>query len=217
MKTSVLLLLSVIMLICLLPACTMTPVIGGEIVPSGGVLFKDDFSDLNSGWMQGEDEFGKTEYIDGSFRILVTSAVTGKVSIPRLFFTDVVIEVDATKIAGPDDNDYGVICRYQDENNFYFFEISSDGYYSIGKYKDNQLQLIGMEKMQTSDVIRQGQASNQIRATCLGSSLSLAVNGHKLIEVEDIDFIAGDVGLIAGTFETPGTDILFDNFKVLKP
>lgn len=217
MKKSVLLLLSVIMLTCLLPACAMTPVIGGEIVPSGGVLFKDDFSDLNSGWMQGEDEFGKTEYFDGSFRILVTSAVTGKVSIPRLFFTDVVIEVDATKIAGPDDNDYGVICRYQDENNFYFLEISSDGYYSIGKYKDNQLQLIGMEKMQTSDVIRQGQASNQIRATCLGSSLSLAVNGHKLIEVEDIDFIAGDVGLIAGTFETPGTDILFDNFKVLKP
>jgi hypothetical protein len=198
-------------------ACEMTPAIGGEIVPSGGVLFKDDFSDPTSGWMQGEDEFGKTEYVDGSFRILVTSDVTGKVSIPRLYFTDVVIEVNATKVAGPDDNDYGVICRYQDENNFYFFEISSDGYYSIGKYKENQLQLIGMEKMQTSDVIRQGQATNRIRATCNGSLLGLSVNGYDLVEVEDVDFTAGDVGLIAGTFETPGTDILFDNFKVLKP
>jgi hypothetical protein len=195
----------------------MTTAIGGGIVPSGGVLFKDDFSDPTSGWMQGEDEFGKTEYMDGSFRILVTSDVTGKVSILRLFFTDVVIEVDATMVAGPDDNDYGVICRYQDENNFYFFEISSDGYYSIGKYKENQLQLIGMEKMQTSDVIRQGQATNRIRATCNGSLLGLSVNGYELLEVEDVDFNAGDVGLIAGTFETPGTDILFDNFKVLKP
>jgi hypothetical protein len=74
-----------------------------------------------------------------------------------------------------------------------------------------------MEKMQTSDVIRQGQATNRIRATCNGSLLGLSVNGYDLVEVEDVDFTAGDVGLIAGTFETPGTDILFDNFKVLKP
>jgi hypothetical protein len=195
----------------------MTPAIGGEFVPAGGVLFKDDFSDPGSGWMQGEDEYGKTEYFDGSFRILVNADVTGKISIPRLFFKDVIIEVDATKVAGPDDNDFGVICRYQDENNFYFFEISSDGYYSVGKYKENQLELIGMQQMQTSDAIRQGQATNRIRASCIGSLLSLSVNGHKLIEVEDIEFSTGDVGLIAGTFETPGTDILFDNFTVIKP
>jgi hypothetical protein len=198
-------------------ACQLSPAIGGEIVSSGGILFKDDFSDPNSGWMQGEDKFGKTEYTNGGFRIFVNSDVTGKISIPRLLFTDVIIEVDATKAAGPDDNDYGVICRYQDENNFYFFEISSDGYYSIGKYKDDQLQLIGMDKMQTSDLIRQGEATNRIRASCIGSSLSLFVNGHLLVEVEDGDYSAGDVGLIAGSFETPGVDILFDNFKVYKP
>jgi hypothetical protein len=197
--------------------CQISPAIGGEIVSSGGILFKDDFSDPNSGWMQGEDKFGKTEYSDGSFRIFVNSDVTGKISIPRLLFTDVIIEVDASKVAGPDNNDYGVICRYQDENNFYFFEISSDGYFSIGKYKDDQLMLIGMEQMQTSDFIRQGQATNRIRAACIGSSLSLSVNGHLLVEVEDGDYTVGDVGLLAGTFETPGVDILFDNFKVFKP
>jgi hypothetical protein len=216
-KNSILVLNVISIIACLLAACEMTQAIGGEIVPAGGVLFKDDFSDPASGWMQGEDEYGITEYSDGRFRILVNSDVTGKISIPRLFFTDVIIEVDATKVAGPDDNDYGVICRYQDENNFYLFEISSDGYYSIGKYKDNQLLLIGMEQMQTSDMIRQGQAANRIRASCIGTLLSLSVNGQKLSEVEDADFSAGDVGLIAGTFETPGTDILFDNFKVLKP
>lgn len=197
--------------------CQISPAIGGEIVPAGGILFKDDFSDPNSGWMQGEDEFGKTEYSNGAFRIFVSSDVTGKISIPRLLFTDVIIEVDASKVGGPDDNDYGVICRYQDENNFYFFEISSDGYYSIGKYQDNQLVLIGMEQMQTTDFIRQGQATNRIRVACVGTNLSLSVNGHELAEVEDGDYSMGDVGLIAGTFETPGVDILFDNFKVYKP
>jgi hypothetical protein len=211
------LLIRLCLLILLTTACELSPTLGGEIVPSGGILFKDDFSDPSSGWMQGEDEFGKTEYANGGFRILVTSDVTGKISIPRLLFTDTIIEVDASKVAGSDDNDYGVICRYQDENNFYFFEISSDGYYLIGKFKDNQLVLIGMEQMQTSDHIRQGQSTNRIRAACTGSSLSLSVNGHLLIEVQDADFSSGDVGLIAGTFETPGTDILFENFKVFKP
>lgn len=197
--------------------CTIAPAIGGEITPAGGVLFRDNFEDPTSGWMQGEDESGKTEYVDGSFRIFVNSEATWKVSIPRLYFTDMIIEVDATKISGPDDNDFGVICRYQDENNFYFFEISSDGYYSIGKYKDNQHQLIGMQQMQTSDSIYQGQATNRIQATCEQSFLSLSVNGQSLITVEDSDFSAGDVGLIAGTFGTPGTEILFDNFIVYKP
>lgn len=200
-----------------LTGCTIAPAIGGDITPAGGVLFTDNFEDPGSGWLQGEDESGRTEYIDGSFRILVTSESTWKVSIPRLYFTNVIIEVDATKISGPDDNDFGVICRYQDENNFYFFEISSDGYYSIGKYKDNQHQLLGMQQMQTSDSILQGSATNRIQATCEQSTLSLSVNGQLLISVEDSYFSAGDVGLIAGTFGTPGTEILFDNFIVYKP
>lgn len=36
----------------------------------------------------------------------------------RSFPGDVRIEVDAAKIGGPDDNDFGVICRYQDIDNF---------------------------------------------------------------------------------------------------
>ena len=32
---------------------------------------------------------------------------------------------------GPDDNDFGIICRYIDDNQFYYAIISSDGYYGI--------------------------------------------------------------------------------------
>ena len=34
----------------------------------------------------------------------------------------------------PDNNAYGVICRYTDLQNFYVFLVSADGYYAIGKY-----------------------------------------------------------------------------------
>jgi hypothetical protein len=71
--------------------------------------------------------------------------------------------------------------------------------------------------MQPSEAIQQGAATNTIRADCVGSSLSLYVNGEKLDEVQDTEFGSGDVGLMAGSFDTPGTDIHFDNFNVTKP
>jgi hypothetical protein len=121
------------------------------------------------------------------------------------------------KFGGPDDNEFGLVCRYIDQDNFYFFTISSDGYYGIGKYKQNHLSLIGMEQMHSSEFIIQGQSINHLRADCIGSQLTFYINGHKVKEVGDADFSTGDVGLIAGTFNTPGADILFDNFSVLKP
>ena len=43
------------------------------------------------------------------------------------------------------------------------------------------------------------------------------MNGQQLIQVQDAEFTAGDVGLIAGTYDVPGTDIRFDNFIVYQP
>jgi hypothetical protein len=189
-----------------------------ESTSPGSVLFQDDFSDSSSGWLSGEDSFGIAGYSNGGLRIYVASDLSGKISILRLQpFTDTYIEVDATKLAGPDDNDYGIVCRYVDENNFYFFEISSDGYCGIGKYRDNQLVMISAAQMQASEAIVQGAATNRLRAGCVGTQLTLYVNETKVAEGSDADFSSGNVGLIAGTFETPGVDIVFDNFSVLQP
>jgi len=35
--------------------------------------------------------------------------------------------------------------------------------------------------------------------------------------VNDDDFTSGDVGILAGSFDKPGSDIYFDNFVVYKP
>ncbi len=137
--------------------------------------------------------------------------------LARFNFDDVRIEVDASKAGGPEDNDFGVICRSTNSKNFYFFTISSDGYYGIGKFKSGVQILIGETSMLTSDKIRRGEQINHIHADCVGSTLTLYVNGEKIRTVNDNDFRSGKVGLIAGAFDTPGTDIQFDNFSVLKP
>jgi hypothetical protein len=43
------------------------------------------------------------------------------------------------------------------------------------------------------------------------------VNGVAVMNATDTDLSGGLVGLIAGTFEESGVDILFDNFIVTKP
>jgi hypothetical protein len=181
------------------------------------VLFQDDFSDPSSGWDQESGEGGLTDYIGGAYRIYVNAENTDIWSNPGLDFTDTQIEVEATKVGGDNNNDFGIICRYQDVNNFYFFIISSDGYYGIGKVVNGEQQLVGDDSMPPSEVINQGDDTNLIRADCVGDQLSLYVNGVKLADYKDTDFISGDVGLMAGSFTIPGTDIHFKNFKVLKP
>jgi hypothetical protein len=201
-------------------ACSIT---GGNDTASSesdlppDILFIDDFSDESSGWDRINEDEGVTDYSDGVYRIAVNTDNTDIWANPGLSFTDTVIEVDAKKVGGPDDNDFGIICRYQDLSNFYFFIISSDGFYGIAKVIDGEQILIGLENMEYSDTINQGNSSNKLRADCIGKNLVLHINGQKLLEVNDSQYSTGDVGLIAGTFNVAGTDIHFDNFIVRKP
>lgn len=219
MKSRLMLLLSTLILASLACQATVSdsnsttepPVDGAE------VLFQDNFSNVSSGWDRTDEASGTTDYADGVYRILVNETNTDVWANPGLNFTDVHIEVDATKVGGDDNNDFGLICRYVDTENFYFLIISSDGYYGIGKVVAGDQQLIGDDSMPPSDAINQGNADNHLRADCVGNTISLYVNGEFLAGHEDSEFSSGDVGLIAGSFDIPGTEIHFDNFVVLKP
>jgi hypothetical protein len=191
--------------------------------PSGGsrsILFQDDFSNVNSGWDRTQDASYSTDYESGSYRIDVIPENYSAFANPyQAFQNDVSVEVDATKTDGPDDNAFGVICRYQDVDNFYFFYISSDGYVGIGIDNAGTKTIISSSDGNlTSDPnINQGAATNHLRADCIGNVLTLYVNGVPVATATDGTFTGGDVGLIARTFSVGGADILFDNLFVYKP
>jgi hypothetical protein len=192
-----------------------------EVAPmpaDSGILFSDDFSNPYSGWDQVNSDEGITDYDNGVYRIFVNTDNTDVWANPGLNFTDTIIEVETTKAGGPDDNDFGVICRYQDTQNFYFFIISSDGFYGIGIVQDGEQSVLGEdEQLLPGDAINQGNTTNIIRADCVGNTLTLYVNGTQLASVQDDTFASGDVGLLAGTYDEIGTDIHFDNFIVRAP
>lgn len=179
-------------------------------------LFADDFSSTNSGWDRSSGDTGTTDYLEDEYQILVNETDYYLWANPNKTFTDTRIEVDLRAVEDKG-GDMGVICRYSDEQNFYFVRITSDGYYGISKMVNGQESLLGNDQLIPSDKIRTGTATNHLRVDCVGDRLSLYVNGEIVADVTDTDLTSGDVGLIAGTFEQPGNDVRFDNFQVFRP
>jgi hypothetical protein len=196
------------------PACS--PML--KKTPIGDILFSDDFTDTSKKWDQVSESTRTTDYYNGAYRITINDINSDTWANPgKESFTDTHIEVDATKNGGPDDNDYGVICRYTAKDKFYYGVISSDGYTAIMKMTSNGGAPLGNGTMAENSAITKGAATNRIRFDCVGSTLTLYVNGTQIDQQTDTEYTEGNVGLLAGTFKDAGTDILFDNFVVYKP
>lgn len=184
---------------------------------SGDVLFQDDFSRSMSGWDRYHDDVYSADYAQGGYRIQVFAPQTDAWANPGLSLSDVRIEFDATKQSGPDDNTFGVLCRYRDARNFYFFLISSDGYTGIGISIDGRRMLLSGDTMYPSGAVLLGNSTNHIRADCIGFQLALYVNGILVAQAQSSQWGAGDVGLTAGSYDQVGVDVLFSNFTVIQP
>jgi hypothetical protein len=126
------------------------------------------------------------------------------------------VETDAARLAGPAQNLFGLVCRSSNSEAFYFFAISSDGYFGLGKVKKARVTLLGQKMMEYSPAILQGNP-NHLRFDCIGQTLKGSVNGQAIATGQDADFSSGEVGLLAGALDSPGVDMAFDNFVVYKP
>ncbi len=189
-----------------------------------GIFLIDPFNDgVDCGWYQYEDDAltGAASVANGKLEITTREPGQFWWSNPSLEPLDnVTISATTRKINGPDDNAFGLICRYQDPNNFYLFVISSDGYYAIGKVQSGINQIIyltGGGEYQFSETIQQGVQENTLRATCEGDQLTLTVNGILLDTAQDSTFSSGDIGVGLTAFEEGTAVVEFDNIRAVTP
>jgi hypothetical protein len=205
-----------VLLAILLSACQVSSIIFES--PSGAVLYQDDFSDSSSGWENFHDpEKGTMDYFDSFYRVQVLGEYQMLTTGPGLKFTDVKLASDMLKVVGSTNDMFGLVCRMEDQQNFYFFVISSDGYYGIGKVIDGVQSMLGSTGMVPSEIISMGMAKNHLQADCICKNLILSINGQELVSTEDVEISAGDVGIIVGTMQDSENVVLFDNFSVINP
>jgi hypothetical protein len=203
-----------------LSACSMVNniVTTQPTLASGTLLSSDDFSVVPNGW----GSMGRS----GGEIAFEYQGLTIKVNTPNFMFwtvngnkyTDTRIEADAVLLEGPANDNFGVICRFMDNSNFYAFVITHDGYYGIFKYLNGVISM-GNDtgNLDYSDVIRKGGVVNHISATCQGEILTLKVNDTLLSQIQDSSFSEGQVGLIASAYSDPGVKVLFDNLEIYQP
>lgn len=220
MKQSAIQLMCLLVLASFITGCSvvdkLTPV-QPSLAP-GTLLVEDDFSETPNGWGTMGRSGGEIGFEFEGLTIKVNTPNFMFWTVNGSKFTDTRLAVDAVLLEGPADDNFGVICRFQDNQNFYGFVISHDGYYGIFKVVDGAIDLgADGSSLDFSDAIRQGGVVNHIEATCQGDTLSLAVNDTLLTQVKDTTFSEGQVGLIASAYSEPGVKVLFDNLQVFQP
>jgi hypothetical protein len=183
----------------------------------GEKLFWDDFSNAAGNWPQVSDSNGSLAITGGAYRIQVYSTHYEVLATSGHTFRDGQVEVDATRLAGPAQNLFGIVCRSSNLKNFYFFAITSDGYYALGKTINGKAILLGQDMMAYNAAIIQGAGPNHLRLDCVGETLRGYINGQVAAINNDTNFSSGAAGLIAGALDIPGVDVAFDDFVVYKP
>jgi hypothetical protein len=189
-----------------------------ESATSGTMLFSDDFTSNANSWGTSGKNIGEIVFVYEGLDIKVNSPNSLLWTVTADQFRDTQIEVDGVLLGGPTDDAFGVICRFQDNEHFYGFLLSHDGYYGIFKMDGGNMLLADSQAgLRYSDVIRQGGVVNHIQAVCQGETLRLTVNDTLLSEVQDSSYAQGQMGLIVGTYEIAGTEVFFDNLQVYQP
>jgi serine/threonine-protein kinase len=188
------------------------------VLDPGSILIRDNFSNPESGWDVEEFEGGSLGYGEDVYVIRAEDSDYYYLGQPYVSFTDVAVDVDATQVLGPpnDDNYYGGGCRLQSDGTGYLFIISGQGYYAIYR-EDGGGNGEFLVDWTESDMVRPGDATNHLRAVCDGPRLAIAINGELLAEVEDDTYTTGDVFLVASTLEDGATEIHFDDFLAYVP
>lgn len=185
--------------------------------PGSAPLFADDFSQPAHGWPAFADEGASYSYQDGAYRMVVRATDVLFWATPDGSYTDASISVSATLLSGSQESYYGLLCRLQDEQEFYYMVIRVDGRYTIGKYRDGEFLSLLPGGWSASQAIRPGADQNQLRADCVGGEIRFFVNGDLLAQVQDETLVAGKPGLAAAAIGSGPLDVSFDNFLVTDP
>ncbi len=187
---------------------------GEAFVPKGEILFMEDFSDPNSGWDVDLWEEASLQYKDGEYQIYVKPERYFAWSTHYQVYDEVTFSVDTRIITPSGEGDYGVLCGYTDDKNFYGLEITEDGFFSIWKSVDGDF--ITILDWEYSNAIPQGEPAT-LTAYCGKGELTFGINQQLLASVRDDDLSGGRIGLTAGTYKTPEIMIGFDNLVIYEP
>ena len=210
---------------------------------AGELLYVTTFDAFNEDWQQYEGRLSAQVTTDGqnaAMQITVDDVREGAFTLLDRMFSDFDLIVEARQTAGPEDLNapgFGVIFRHQNNDNFYSFLISSDGYYQVSRRRGGVDE--ALSDWAETPLIHPGQAANTIRVIAQGHTFEFFINDEQVplcltlwnpavpgecIDSEPVMQLVDDtfppqgrIGLGARSFDQGGVMVAFDNLLVCGP
>lgn len=188
------------------------------IAACGGDQTYTEIFDETGSWRIGEDFDVNGQVVDGVYRFDVSADVGTFWTTAGENFRNGLYSVEVTQTDGPIDAGYGLMFRVDDDNDsFYLFEISGDGFAWIGRCLagcSEQSVLINDWWFETN-AIKQGLGeTNELKVEANANNLIFFVNNIEIGRVTDSILGQGDIGLFVETIGLGGVTIEFDNVRV---
>jgi hypothetical protein len=186
-----------------------TPSPGGPLpagVQLGPVLATLDFQQGPGAFASQVDETQNSRWFhqDGLWHISIKTGKRTAWNSADATCADCIAETSAVAVAGGDENGFGMMVRFQDQENYYSFRIDDQGQYSFQKTEKGETNYL--VKWTSSDALKTGRNQpNILRVVAVGPKLSLYANGRLLQTVTDGTFKEGKVSLVATNFADTGS------------
>lgn len=173
--------------------------------------YADRMNTANEDWFVGESGNGTYGYNGRTYTIQVTGPGTvwsTNNTLSAMEVNDYVVEVETEADDDAQNTEYGLIFRYVDNANFYYFYIIGEQY-ALVKNVDGEFQSI--LPMTAGSALEAG--ANLLGVWVQGAQITLLINDTPVAQVTDESFATGTIGLAVGTVENASTAVSFENLS----
>jgi hypothetical protein len=198
------------------PPATAVPL---QVEDSRALLVEEFAVGRTGDWHTEADEFGMTAVL--SERMLIEVNATDTIQYTTLreqTFSDFIMEVEATQLAGSLESSFGVLFRMRSPQEFYRFDITGNGHYTVDRHNADGSWTHYVEDWPLAGVVKQGyNQTNLLRVMANGSEIAVYANGELLHQFSDAGYSEGSIALAGGTFGQAGLSVSFDNLVMQRP
>ncbi|MBI5290623.1 MAG: serine/threonine protein kinase [Chloroflexi bacterium] len=198
-----------------IPTDTEVPIVVATTISIGSDLFYDDFSDPNSGWSTFSSDTGAAGYTNDEMSLVATNTDWFVWSTAPDTYSDIVVTVTATTLSTTDTT-FGIMCFYQDSDNYNYLALDATGRYAILRYDSaGDTWLTSGGDWATSPYITPYAGTYSLGATCGNGMLELYVDGTLIDSAFDSTFTSGQVGVFVWSGKQGNAEVAFDDFVVM--
>ncbi len=179
----------------------------------GNILFEDDFSDPK-GWQLSQSDTGSIALGKNELTIAIAETnATLSTTREQPVFTNFYLEITASPSLCRGLDEYGVLFRVTNNNEYYRFSLSCDGQVRLDRIAGDQAS--SPQPWMLSGAVPPGApSSSRIGIAAVGSKMDFFVNGQYQFSIKDPLISSGAVGLFARSANKMAVTVNFSDLVV---